>query len=57
MLFTTSWDDGHPADRRLADLLDRGERFSILPNDQAAVEAFVRARARVTGPTANGAVA
>ena len=41
----------------LADLLDRRERFSILPNDQAAVEAFVRARARATGPTANGAVA
>jgi threonine synthase len=41
----------------LADLLDRRERFTILPNDQAAVEAFVRARARATGAAANGAAA
>ena len=30
----------------LADLLDRKERFTVLPNDQAAVEAFIRQRAR-----------
>jgi threonine synthase len=41
----------------LADLLDRRERLTILPNDQAAVEAFVRARARATGAAANGAAA
>jgi threonine synthase len=41
----------------LSDLLDRRERFAILPNDQAAVEGFVRARTRATGATANGAVA
>jgi threonine synthase len=30
----------------LADLLDRRERFTVLPNDQGAVEAFIRGRAR-----------
>jgi threonine synthase len=30
----------------LADLLDRKERFTVLPNDQAAVETFIRERAR-----------
>ncbi len=30
----------------LADLYDRAERFSVLPNDQAAVECFIRERAR-----------
>jgi threonine synthase len=30
----------------LADLLDRTERFTVLPNDQAAVETFMRERAR-----------
>jgi threonine synthase len=30
----------------LADLLDRKERFTVLPNDLAAVEAFIRANAR-----------
>ena len=30
----------------LADLLDRKERFTVLPNDQAAVESFMRERAR-----------
>ena len=37
----------HPAlPPRLADLFDRPERFSVLPNDLAAVEAQVRALAR-----------
>ncbi|WP_112663349.1 threonine synthase [Microvirga flavescens] len=31
----------------LADLMERDERFSILPNDQGAVERFIRDRARV----------
>jgi threonine synthase len=31
---------------RLADLMDRRERFSILPNDAAAVERFIRDHAR-----------
>ena len=31
---------------RLADLFDRPERFTVLPNDLAAVEAQVRALAR-----------
>jgi len=31
---------------RLADLLDRSEKFTVLPNDLAAVEAQVRALAR-----------
>ncbi len=30
----------------LADLMDRRERFTVLPNDQAAVERFIRDRAR-----------
>jgi threonine synthase len=30
----------------LADLLDRKERFTVLPNDQTAVETFMRERAR-----------
>jgi len=30
----------------LADLLDRKERFTVLPNEQAAVETFIRERAR-----------
>jgi threonine synthase len=30
----------------LANLLDRKERFTVLPNDQAAVETFMRERAR-----------
>jgi threonine synthase len=30
----------------LADLLDRKERFTVLPNDQGAVETFMRERAR-----------
>jgi threonine synthase len=32
---------------RMADLFDRPERFSVLANDAAAVEAFVEGRARV----------
>ena len=37
----------HPAPPpRLADLFDRLERFIVLPNDLAAVEAQVRALAR-----------
>ena len=32
--------------QRLADLLDRPERFTVLANDLAAVEAQVRALAR-----------
>jgi threonine synthase len=37
----------------LADLLERPERFSRLPNEQAAVEHFIRERARiVTGAAA-----
>ncbi|MEA3041644.1 MAG: threonine synthase [Sphingomonadales bacterium] len=35
-----------PLPPHLADLLDRPERFTVLPNDQAAVEAFIRERAR-----------
>jgi len=30
----------------LADLMDRSERFTVVPNDQAAVERFIRERAR-----------
>jgi threonine synthase len=30
----------------LADLMDRRERFTVLPNEQSAVEAFIRERAR-----------
>ena len=30
----------------LADLMERQERFTLLPNDQAAVEAFIRQNAR-----------
>jgi threonine synthase len=37
----------HPAlPPRLADLFDRPERFAVLPNDLAAVQAQVRALAR-----------
>jgi threonine synthase len=34
----------------LADLLERPERFDILPNDAAAVERFIRARAKAAVP-------
>ncbi|MBA4335353.1 MAG: threonine synthase, partial [Methylobacterium sp.] len=30
----------------LGDLMERDERFTLLPNDQGAIEAFVRAKAR-----------
>jgi threonine synthase len=37
----------HPAlPPHLADLMDRRERFTVLPNDQAAVERFIRDHAR-----------
>ncbi len=35
-----------PLPAHLADLFDRQERFSVLPNDQAAVESFIRQRSR-----------
>jgi threonine synthase len=35
-----------PLPPHLADLLDRKERFTVLPNDQAALERFIRERAR-----------
>ena len=35
-----------PLPPHLADLLDRPERFTVLPNEQTAVEAFIRERAR-----------
>ncbi len=35
-----------PLPVHLADLFDRQERFSVLPNDQAAVESFIRQRSR-----------
>ncbi|HKH95945.1 MAG TPA: threonine synthase, partial [Beijerinckiaceae bacterium] len=37
----------HPAlPPHLADLMDRPERFTVLPNDQAAIERFIRDHAR-----------
>ena len=42
-----------PLPPHLADLMERRERFARLPNDQAAVERFIRERARVvTGAAA-----
>ena len=35
-----------PLPAHLADLLDRPERFDVLPNDQGAVEGLIRARAQ-----------
>ena len=35
-----------PLPPHLADILERKERFAVLANDQAAVESFIRARAR-----------
>jgi threonine synthase len=35
-----------PLPPHLADLMERRERFTVLPNEQAAVEAFIRERAR-----------
>ena len=35
-----------PLPARLADLYERPERFSVLPNELAGIEAFVRAHAR-----------
>ena len=32
----------------LADLMDRPERFARVANDQAAIEAFIRERSRIT---------
>jgi threonine synthase len=31
----------------LADLFERQERFTVLPNDQAAIETFIRAHSRI----------
>ncbi|AWN52507.1 threonine synthase [Methylobacterium sp. 17Sr1-1] len=36
----------------LADLLERRERFTVLPNDEAAVERAIRERARILGQAA-----
>ncbi|MGX7706884.1 threonine synthase [Methylobacterium sp. Gmos1] len=36
----------------LADLLERRERFTVLPNDEAAVERAIRERARILGHAA-----
>ncbi len=41
-----------PLPPRLADLFDRPERVAELPNDLAAVQAFVRQRARMAGAAA-----
>jgi threonine synthase len=42
----------HPAlPAHLADLFKREERFTILPNDQTAVETFIRAHTRVPLPS------
>jgi threonine synthase len=39
----------HPAlPPHLSGLFEREERFTVLPNDQAAVESFIRARTRVS---------
>ncbi|TWB45325.1 L-threonine synthase [Nitrospirillum pindoramense] len=38
-----------PLPRHLADLYEREERVTVLPNDVEAVKAFVRAKSRVTG--------
>jgi threonine synthase len=35
-----------PLPAHLANLLDRRERFTVLPNEQSAVEGFIRERAR-----------
>jgi threonine synthase len=35
-----------PLPAHLADLMDRKEHFTVLPNDQSAIEAFVRKHAR-----------
>jgi threonine synthase len=46
----------HPAlPAHLADLHERKERYSVLPNDLAAVERFVRERARAGKPSGTGA--
>jgi len=37
-----------PLPAHLADLFTREERFAVLPNDQSAIESFIRARARVS---------
>ena len=37
---------------RLADLFERAERFSVLPNDASRVKAFIAGQARVTGAAA-----
>ena len=36
----------------MADLYDRTERFTVLPNEQAAVERFIRERGRAAGDAA-----
>ena len=41
-----------PLPAHLADLHERKERFTVLPNDQGAVERFVRSRARAGGARA-----
>ena len=37
-----------PLPAHLADLMGRKERFTVQPNDQSAIERFIRARARAT---------
>jgi threonine synthase len=43
-----------PLPAHLADLFDRSERFDVLPNDENAVAAFIRARARAVTVGQNG---
>jgi len=38
-----------PLPPHLADLYDRQERFDVQPNDQSAIERFIRARSRIPG--------
>jgi threonine synthase len=41
-----------PLPAHLADLYDRPERFEVQPNDQGAIERFIRARSRIPGARA-----
>ncbi|GGK35793.1 threonine synthase [Salinarimonas ramus] len=43
-----------PLPPHMADLFDRAERFEVQPNDQGAIERFIRARSRIPGARAPG---
>jgi threonine synthase len=46
LAFRLAWVSPAPLPAHLADLMDKPEHFTVLPNDQSAIEAFIRKTAR-----------